>query len=106
MVAHYSTASSHGVAVQALIFCRTNFDCDNLEKFFNALAGGQAFRGRKDTGPEAQYSCCVLGGARSMDQRRESLQVGCCALPAMSFGGHNHQSSARSFAVLYVLDLV
>lgn len=61
--------------MQALIFCRTNFDCDNLEKYFNSLAGGQAFRGRKDTGPEAQYSCCVLGGARSMDQRRESLQV-------------------------------
>ena len=39
------------------------------------MAGGQAFRGRKDTGPEAQYSCCVLGGARSMDQRRENLQV-------------------------------
>lgn len=70
--------------VQAIIFCRTNFDCDNLEKFFNSLAGGQAFRGRKDTGPEAQYSCCVLGGARSMDQRRESLQVGCCSLSAMS----------------------
>ena len=67
--------------MQALIFCRTNFDCDNLEKFFNSLAGGQAFRGRKDTGPEAQYSCCVLGGARSMDQRRESLQV-CVLLPA------------------------
>ncbi len=61
--------------MQAIIFCRTNFDCDNLEKFFNSLAGGQGFRGRKDTGPESAYSCCVLGGARSMDQRRENLQV-------------------------------
>ena len=24
---------------QAMIFCRTNFDCDNLEKFFNQLGG-------------------------------------------------------------------
>ena len=24
---------------QCLIFCRTNFDCDNLEKFLNQLGG-------------------------------------------------------------------
>lgn len=24
---------------QALIFCRTNFDCDNLERFLNSLSG-------------------------------------------------------------------
>lgn len=24
---------------QCLIFCRTNFDCDNLEKFLNSLGG-------------------------------------------------------------------
>ena len=31
---------------QCLIFCRTNFDCDNLEKFLNELGRGrgQAFR--------------------------------------------------------------
>lgn len=31
---------------QCLIFCRTNFDCDNLERFLNEAGGGQgqAFR--------------------------------------------------------------
>jgi superfamily II DNA/RNA helicase len=24
---------------QCLVFCRTNFDCDNLERFLNALGG-------------------------------------------------------------------
>lgn len=28
---------------QCLIFCRTNFDCDNLEKFLNGLGGGKKF---------------------------------------------------------------
>ena len=27
---------------QALIFCRTNFDCDNLERFLNTLGGWRA----------------------------------------------------------------
>lgn len=96
---------------QALIFCRTNFDCDNLEKFLNSLGGprpgwdgrahcaappcaspasfvvtarllpagggsGTGFRGKRETGIENPYSCVVLGGARSMDERRAALQVG------------------------------
>lgn len=28
---------------QCLIFCRTNFDCDNLEKFLNSLGGFFSF---------------------------------------------------------------
>lgn len=64
---------------QCLIFCRTNFDCDNLEKFLNSLGGGHGGRwaGRRESGKENPYSCCVLAGARSTDQRRDALQVSC-----------------------------
>lgn len=58
---------------QALIFCRTNFDCDNVESFLNACGGGRAYRGKAEKGPENPYSCVVLGGARSMDERRRNL---------------------------------
>ncbi|KAK9822994.1 hypothetical protein WJX81_003865 [Elliptochloris bilobata] len=60
---------------QALIFCRTNFDCDNLERFLNALGGSGAFRGAREGGREHAYSCAVLAGARAMEQRREALQA-------------------------------
>jgi ATP-dependent RNA helicase DDX1 len=61
---------------QCLVFCRTNFDCDNLEKFLNGLGGGGGrWAGRRESGKENPYSCCVLAGARSTDQRREALQV-------------------------------
>jgi len=60
---------------QCLVFCRTNFDCDNLERFFNALGGGGRWTGRKESGKESPYSCVVLAGARSTDERREALQV-------------------------------
>lgn len=60
---------------QCLIFCRTNFDCDNLEKFLNECGGGKKFRGSFVAGVEGKYSCCVLGGARHMDERRRNLQA-------------------------------
>lgn len=60
---------------QALIFCRTNFDCDNVESFLNACGGGRAYRGKSEKGPENPYSCVVLGGARSMDERRRNLSA-------------------------------
>ena len=40
--------------------------------------GGGAFQGRRESGKEATYSCVVLGGARSMDERRAALKVGGC----------------------------
>jgi ATP-dependent RNA helicase DDX1 len=47
-----------------MIFCRTNFDCDNLEKYLNSLGGGKAFRGKMEKGVENPYSCVVLAGWR------------------------------------------
>ncbi|GMH45072.1 hypothetical protein BSKO_13029 [Bryopsis sp. KO-2023] len=60
---------------QCLIFCRTNFDCDNLEKFLNEMGGGRAFRGKVESGKENPFSCVVLAGGRSMGERRQALQA-------------------------------
>ena len=60
---------------QCLIFCRTNFDCDNLEAFFKSIGGGSGYRGKVEKGKENEYSCLVLAGQRSMQDRREALQV-------------------------------
>ena len=60
---------------QALIFCRTNVDCDNLEAFLVARGGGSAFRGGREKGKENPYSCVVLAGMRSMDERRRNLEA-------------------------------
>ena len=60
---------------QCLIFCRTNFDCDNLEAFFQSTGGGSGYRGKTEKGKENEYSCLVLAGQRSMQERREALQV-------------------------------
>ena len=40
-----------------------------------AAGGGAAFRGKRESGRESPYSCLVLAGARSMDERREALQA-------------------------------
>jgi ATP-dependent RNA helicase DDX1 len=53
---------------QCIIFCRTNFDCDNLEAFLNYCGGG-------DGAVENLYSCAVLGAARRQQERRENLQA-------------------------------
>jgi ATP-dependent RNA helicase DDX1 len=58
---------------QCLIFCRTNLDCDQLEAFLNAAGGGKAFRGKAEKGIENEYSCVVLAGQRSMEERRRNL---------------------------------
>lgn len=64
---------------QCMIFCRTNQDCDNLERFFNACEGGQGQPSRlgRESGKEHPYSCVVLGGARPMEERRRNLQAFC-----------------------------
>lgn len=62
---------------QCIIFCRTNVDCDNLETFLcsqdDSASNNKKFRGIVESGKEIKYSCCVLAGMRSMEQRRESL---------------------------------
>lgn len=60
---------------QCMIFCRTNADCDNLETFLCAHGGGKKFRGMVDSGKEHAYSCCVLAGMRSMQERRANLEA-------------------------------
>ena len=61
---------------QVLVFCRTNLDCDHLERFLVAAGGGgRANTGGADSGKENPYSCCVLAGGRTMEQRRRNLQA-------------------------------
>ena len=60
---------------QCLVFCRTNLDCDLFEKYLNRIGGGREFRGRKESGKESPYSCCVLAGMRSMHERRQNLEA-------------------------------
>ena len=61
---------------QCMIFCRTNVDCDNLEAFLNAYSGQPTakFTGKRESGKENQYSCCVLAGMRSLQERRTALE--------------------------------
>ncbi|CAM9559561.1 unnamed protein product [Heterosigma akashiwo] len=59
----------------AMIFCRTNVDCDVLERFLTAQGGGRAFAGKVESGKENPYSCCVLAGMRSQAERRANLQA-------------------------------
>jgi hypothetical protein len=50
---------------KCLVFCRTNLDCTNLESFFSAV---------DKLVPSQSFSCRVLAGTRSVDQRRIALQ--------------------------------
>jgi ATP-dependent RNA helicase DDX1 len=50
---------------QVLVFCRTNLDCDLLEKYLVSLGGG--------LGKGGEFSCRVLAGMRTMQERRASL---------------------------------
>lgn len=49
---------------------RTNLDCDLLEEFLTKVGGGRRFSGQNQGGKENAFSCCVLAGMRSMEQRR------------------------------------
>lgn len=61
---------------QCMIFCRTNVDCDNLEAFLVSHGSGRKFDGnRQESGKLNPYSCAVLAGMRSMEQRRASLEA-------------------------------
>ena len=60
---------------QCLIFCRTNLDCDNLEDYLTKIGGGNKWRPGMEKGKENPYSCCVLAGMRSQEQRNQNLQA-------------------------------
>ena len=60
---------------QCIIFCRTNVDCNNLETFLLSLDGSQRFRGKRESGREAKYSCVVVAGMRSSQDQRENLDA-------------------------------
>ena len=63
-----------------MIFCRTNLDCDNVEKYLNGLssyAGGRGggYQGKRESGKEDPYSCVVVAGKRRQQERRDNLEA-------------------------------
>ena len=63
-----------------MIFCRTNLDCDNVEKYLNKLsssAGGRGggYQGKRESGKEDPYSCVVVAGKRRQQERRDNLEA-------------------------------
>lgn len=56
---------------QVLIFCRTNLDCDLMEKFLKKIGGAGGAGG---IGVADKFSCRVLAGMRSMEERQKSLE--------------------------------
>jgi ATP-dependent RNA helicase DDX1 len=64
----------------AMLFVRTQLDCDNLERFLLHCSGvaensydTARFHGSHDSGPEIAYSCAVLHGGRRPEERRSAL---------------------------------
>ncbi|XP_075717202.1 ATP-dependent RNA helicase DDX1 isoform X1 [Rhinoderma darwinii] len=52
---------------QAIIFCRTKLDCDNLEQYFIQHGGGPDRKGH-------QYSCVCLHSDRKPHERKQNLE--------------------------------
>jgi len=53
---------------QALIFCRTKQDCDNLESYFLSLSG------RKGPMIDTEYSCAVVHSGRTQQERSANVR--------------------------------
>ncbi|XP_007426206.1 ATP-dependent RNA helicase DDX1 [Python bivittatus] len=51
---------------QAIIFCRTKIDCDNMEQYFIQQGGGPDRKGH-------QFSCVCLHGDRKPHERKQNL---------------------------------
>mmetsp|Transcript_175329 Transcript_175329/g.562407 ORF Transcript_175329/g.562407 Transcript_175329/m.562407 type:complete len:830 (-) Transcript_175329:90-2579(-) len=60
---------------QCLVFCRTNWDCNNLEAYFNKLDGARPFKGKLESGKENPYSCAVMSGQRGQKDRERALEA-------------------------------
>lgn len=58
-----------------IIFCRTNLDCDNVYKFLNHVGDGKCYKGTVETMKENKYSCVVLKGKMSLEQRQSNLEA-------------------------------
>ncbi|XP_072107381.1 ATP-dependent RNA helicase DDX1 [Mobula birostris] len=52
---------------QAIIFCRTKIDCDNMEQYFIQMGGGPDKKGH-------QFSCVCLHGDRKPNERKQNLE--------------------------------
>ncbi|MCJ8750037.1 hypothetical protein PDJAM_G00194460 [Pangasius djambal] len=52
---------------QAIIFCRTKIDCDNMEQYLIAQGGGPDKKGH-------QFSCVCLHGDRKPNERKYNLE--------------------------------
>uniref|UniRef100_A0A4W3HZF6 ATP-dependent RNA helicase n=1 Tax=Callorhinchus milii TaxID=7868 RepID=A0A4W3HZF6_CALMI len=52
---------------QAIIFCRTKIDCDNLEQYFIQNGGGPDRKGH-------QFACVCLHGDRKPHERKQNLE--------------------------------
>lgn len=66
----------------AMLFARTQLDCDNLERFLLLCSGvgpqefdRAKFRGSLVSAPETSYSCSVLHGGRRPDERKSALEA-------------------------------
>eukprot|EP01039_Chlorochromonas_danica_P006232 gene6232-6871_t len=51
---------------QVMIFCRTNLDCINLQRFFQSQSNGKLLH--------EKYTSATMAGLMSMEDRRRSLQ--------------------------------
>lgn len=58
-----------------IIFCRTNLDCDNIYNFLNSVGDGKAYKGSAATTKENKYSCVILKGKMSNDERKNNLDA-------------------------------
>lgn len=63
---------------QCLVFCRTNLDCSNMELYLNKFScessGKGSGSGGSSSGKKGLFSCCVLAGKLSQEQRRTNLK--------------------------------
>ncbi|SBT77453.1 ATP-dependent RNA helicase DDX1, putative [Plasmodium ovale] len=58
-----------------IIFCRTNLDCDNLYNLLNHVGDGKAYKGTVETMKENKYSCVILKGKMSNEERKNNLNA-------------------------------
>lgn len=54
---------------QAIIFCRTRVDCDNVAAYLTKQGGGRGFGGKAESGKENPYSCTILHGGKGPERQ-------------------------------------